>query len=104
MGADAEFVGNLAGFQSVGAKLDDFQFAPGEDNVVLLPRHFDGMDDLERVCLFGQESIMAAYRNQMNSVPKKMREKWFDYAVNYCDKEDYLTHSEHLMAVCRKTR
>lgn len=66
--------------------------------------HFDGMDDLERVCLFGQESIMAAYRNQMNSVPKKMREKWFDYAVNYCDKEDYLTHSEHLMAVCRKTR
>ena len=57
---------------------------------------------LETVTVFGQESILAAYRNVMNKTPKKIRQAWYDYALRFCDKKDYLTHSEHLMIVSRK--
>ncbi|MBO2517413.1 MAG: hypothetical protein CW338_09145 [Clostridiales bacterium] len=66
--------------------------------------HFGGMDDLEQESIFGQESILAPYIHVMEGVSKKLREAWYDYAVRFCDKEEYLTHSEHLMIVCRKTK
>lgn len=31
-----------------------------------------------------------------------MRLAWYDYALKFCEKEDYLTHTEHLMIVSRK--
>ena len=52
--------------------------------------------------VFGQESILSAYRNVLSQSPKKIREAWYDYALRYCEKEDYLTHTEHLMIVSRK--
>ncbi len=52
--------------------------------------------------VFGQEGILAPYRNILSRNPKKIRDAWYDYALRYCEKEDYLTHSEHLMIVSRK--
>ena len=52
--------------------------------------------------VFGQESILAAYRNQLRQSPKKVRIAWYDYALRFCEKEDYLTHTEHLMIVSQK--
>lgn len=52
--------------------------------------------------VFGQESILAPYRDVLRSCPKKVRDAWYAYALRFCDKEDYLTHSEHLMIVSRK--
>ena len=57
---------------------------------------------LQTETVFGQESILAAYRNQLNQSPKKVRTAWYDYALRFCEKEDYLTHTEHLMIVSRK--
>lgn len=57
---------------------------------------------LETVTAFGQESILAPYRNILKRSPRKIRQAWFDYALRYCEKEDYLTHSEHLMIISRK--
>ena len=57
---------------------------------------------LETVTVFGQESILAPYKNVLNRSPKKIRQAWYDYALRFCEKEDYLTHSEHLMIVSRK--
>lgn len=57
---------------------------------------------LETVTVFGQESILAPYRNILKRSPRKIRQAWFDYALRYCEKEDYLTHSEHLMIISRK--
>ena len=57
---------------------------------------------LETVTAFGQESILAPYRNILKRSPRKIRQAWFDYALQYCEKEDYLTHSEHLMIISRK--
>ena len=34
--------------------------------------------------------------------PKKIRTAFYDYALRYCEKEDYLTHTEHLMIVSQK--
>ena len=52
--------------------------------------------------VFGQESILAAYRNQLSQSPKKVRMAWYEYALRFCEKEDYLTHTEHLMIVSQK--
>ena len=64
--------------------------------------HFARFGDLEPVTVFGQESILAAYRQVLTGIPKKLREAWYGYAVRFCEKEDYLTHSEHLMIVTRR--
>ena len=52
--------------------------------------------------VFGQESILSPYTNLLNASPKKTRIAWYDYALRFCEKEDYLTHTEHLMIVSRK--
>ena len=57
---------------------------------------------LQTETVFGQESILAPYRNVLSRSPKKVRMAWYDYALRYCEKEEYLTHTEHLMIVSRK--
>ena len=52
--------------------------------------------------VFGQESILSPYRNVLSQSPKKVRMAWYDYALRYCEKENYLTHTEHLMIVSKK--
>ena len=52
--------------------------------------------------VFGQESILSPYRYTLARSPKKIRTAWYDYALRYCDREEYLTHTEHLMIVSRK--
>ena len=52
--------------------------------------------------VFGQESILAAYQNVLSRSPKKIRMAWYEYALRFCEKEDYLTHSEHLMIVSKR--
>ena len=58
--------------------------------------------ELHTETVFGQESILAAYQNVLNRSPKKIRMAWYDYALRFCEKEDYLTHSEHLMIVSKR--
>ncbi len=52
--------------------------------------------------VFGQESILAPYRNVLSQSPLKVRMAWYDYALRFCENEDYLTHTEHLMIVSKK--
>ena len=52
--------------------------------------------------VFGQESILAPYRNVLCRSPKKVRMAWYDYALRFCEKEEYLTHTEHLMIISQK--
>ena len=57
---------------------------------------------LRTVTVFGQESILAPYKNVLSQSPKKIRTAFYDYALRFCEKEDYLTHTEHLMIVSHK--
>ena len=52
--------------------------------------------------VFGQESILSPYKNELAKQPKKIRMAWYDYALRFCEKREYLTHTEHLMIVSRK--
>jgi len=62
----------------------------------------DSVPGLRMETVFGQEGILAPYRTQLEKSPRKIRTAFYDYALRYCEKEDYLTHSEHLMIVSRK--
>ena len=52
--------------------------------------------------VFGQESILAPYRWALANSPRKIRLAWYEYAIRFCEKEEYLAHTEHLMIVSRK--
>ena len=58
---------------------------------------------LETVTVFGQESILSPYRYILNRSPRKIRMAWYDYAIRFCERREYLTHTEHLMIVSRKS-
>ncbi len=57
---------------------------------------------LETQTVFSQESILAPYQHTLAARPAKERRAWYDYALRFCEKRDYLTHSEHLMIVSQK--
>jgi hypothetical protein len=52
--------------------------------------------------VIGQESILSPYRKVLAECPKKIREAWYEYALRFCEKEEFLTHTEHLMIVSVK--
>ena len=62
----------------------------------------DSVSGLRTETVFGQEGILAPYAYLLHNSPKKTRIAWYDYALRFCEKEDYLTHAEHLMIVSRK--
>ena len=47
--------------------------------------------------VFGQEGILAPYRNILSQSTAKVRAAWYDYALRFCEKREYLTHTENLM-------
>ena len=62
----------------------------------------DSVPGLKTETIFGQESILSPYRNVLRQSPRKVRLAWYDYALRFCEKRNYLTHTEHLMIVSRK--
>ena len=62
----------------------------------------ESVPGLRTETVFGQESILSPYRYVLSKSPKKIRTAFYDYALRYCEKEDYLTHTEHLMIVSEK--
>jgi ubiquinone/menaquinone biosynthesis C-methylase UbiE len=57
---------------------------------------------LKTKTVFGQESILSPYKNVLDRYPRKIRTAWYDYALRFCEKEEYLNHSDHLMIVSEK--
>ena len=63
----------------------------------------EAVPGLRTETVFGQESILAPYKNVLSRSPKKVRTAWYEYALRFCEREEYLTHTEHLMIVSVKT-
>jgi len=57
---------------------------------------------LKKLHLFGQESILAPNEHNVMSQPPEVITAWLDLAEKMCEKEEYLSWSEHLMYVGRK--
>jgi 2-polyprenyl-3-methyl-5-hydroxy-6-metoxy-1,4-benzoquinol methylase len=59
---------------------------------------------LEKICLFGQESISSPCEDKIMSQPKEIVDLWLDLFEKVCEREDLLGWSEHLMYIGRKIR
>jgi len=59
---------------------------------------------LEKLHLFGQESVTSPCENNIMSQPKEIVELWLDLCEKIWEREDLLSWSEHLMYVGRKMR
>jgi len=59
---------------------------------------------LEKLHLFGQESVLAPNVHTFVEQPQEVKEAMLDIAEKLCEKEEYLSWSEHLMYVGRKTK
>jgi len=57
---------------------------------------------LEKLHLFGQESITAPCEFNLLPQPKEVKQKWFEIACRICEREDLLSFSEHAMYIGKK--
>ena len=57
---------------------------------------------LEKLHLFGQESIMSPCEDNIMSQPQEIIDLWLDFCERIWEREDILNWSEHLMYVGRK--
>ena len=58
--------------------------------------------DITIETVFGQERILAPYCRALDQMPEDQRLAWYDYSLKFCEKEEYLSHAEHLMVVSKK--
>ena len=58
---------------------------------------------LKKLHLFGQESVLAPNVHTFMEQPPEIKKALLDLAEKLCEKEEYLSWSEHLMYVGRKT-
>jgi 2-polyprenyl-3-methyl-5-hydroxy-6-metoxy-1,4-benzoquinol methylase len=57
---------------------------------------------LEKLHLFGQESLTSPCEGNIMRQPKEIVDSWLDFCENIWEREDLLSWSEHLMYVGRK--
>ena len=68
-----------------------------KDEIVPFMSHFS----LEKLHLFGQESITAPFDTTIMLQSERDADGWIDLFVKICEHEDFLSWSEHLMYVGR---
>lgn len=73
-----------------------FFIRPGD----ILP--FMGRFGLEKLHFLGQEGILAPCQAQILDAPRPVRDAWLDYAERLCEREEFLSYSEHLLYIGRK--
>jgi SAM-dependent methyltransferase len=83
-----------------GDKGNTFTRSYMTDQREILP--FMSRFDLEKLHLFGQESIMSPCESNIMSQSKEIVGAWLDLCEKLWDREDLLSWSEHLMYVGRK--
>ncbi len=56
---------------------------------------------LEKLHLFGQESITSPCENNIYACDKNVIKRWTELAIATCEREEFLSYSEHLMYIGR---
>ncbi|WP_411678411.1 class I SAM-dependent methyltransferase [Caproicibacter sp.] len=59
---------------------------------------------LRKKHLFGQESILSPCEKNILSQPDEVIDKWTEVAEKLCEREEYLSYSEHAMYIGQKVR
>jgi len=58
---------------------------------------------IEKMHLFGQESILAPCETNLLAQSQPVIDKWIDFAEQLCERESFLSYSEHAMYIGRKS-
>ncbi len=96
--SEVEYRSNLLAGKSYGG--DAFTQAYFIDQHEVLP--FMAQFPLEKLHLFGQESITSPCEGNIMSQPKEIVDAWMYFVEQLCEREELLSWSEHLMYVGRK--
>ena len=59
--------------------------------------------DIEILHLFGQEGITSTHNYALQNQPEEIQNAWIDLSMDLCEIPKYLSHSEHVMVIARKT-
>ncbi len=86
---------------------EDKPFAGDSFTKAFFIRHADVLPfmerfGLEKLHLFGQESILAPNEPNIQAQSKEVIDKWLDLAEQVCEREDLLSYAEHLMYIGKK--
>ncbi len=87
--------------------IDDLPFAGDGFTKAYFIRHKDVLPFMSQFSLqtlhyLGQESILAPCEENIKAQSRAVIDKWLDVAEKVCEREDLLSHSEHLMYIGRK--
>jgi len=96
--SEAEFIKSFVYRKSFGG--DAFTKAYFTEQSEILP--FLSQFPLEKLHLFGQESIMSPCEQNIMSQPAEVVNIWFDFCEKVWEREELLSWSEHIMYVGRK--
>lgn len=59
---------------------------------------------LEKMHLFGQESILSPCETNILNQPQEVIDKWIEVAEQLCERDELLSYSEHVMYIGQKIR
>mgnify|MGYP001274384826 FL=1 len=103
-----EFVIDPNEFKSLDALLcTDTPFAgDGFTRAIFIPRkliqRFTESFPIRTLHFFGQESITAPCELNLLSQPQEVREKWLELGLLFCERDEGLTYTEHIMVIAEK--
>ena len=63
---------------------------------------FMGRFQLDKLHFLGQEGVLSPCENNIVSQPKEVYDKWLDFSEKVCEREEYISWSEHFMYIGRK--
>ena len=99
---EQSYIDNVIAKESFkGDKDNTFTRAYFYDQREILP--FMSQFPLEKLHLFGQESVTSPCEGNIMSQPPEIIEAWLDLCERLCEREDLLGWAEHIMYVGRKT-
>lgn len=70
-----------------------------QDEILPFMRQFD----IEILHLFGQEGITSTHNYALQNQPEAIQNAWIDLSVDLCEIPKYLSHSEHIMVIAKKS-
>lgn len=58
---------------------------------------------MRKLHLFGQESITSPCEANLLAQTEEVRAKWLELALHFCERDEGLTFTEHIMYIGEKT-
>jgi 2-polyprenyl-3-methyl-5-hydroxy-6-metoxy-1,4-benzoquinol methylase len=98
--AEKPFISALMSGQSIGGDGFTRAFYAYPDSILPFMKQFP----LKKLRLFGQEGVSAPFLNRIATLPQPAVDELFKISLAVCEKEEFLSWSEHLMYIGEKLK